>query len=1136
MKKTILLFIAIVFGALQCALAAPLKNIEVRLTQPDGQVVHCFASGDEFYNYLHDAQGFTIVKGESGFYCYAMHDGQGQVVPSPYRVGSVDPAEVGLHPYVKISEAEYHRRRHEREKHIQPVNRPKNRELNHGIYNNLVVFIRFAGDTYHNTPFSDVDSMFNACNYESVSLRNYYHHTSYNQLDLRSFFYPEPDGQTVLSYEDINPKQYYQPYDPTSNPIGYQDYERAEREFSLLERAINYVEGMVPDTLDLDYNEDGMVDNVVFVIKGETGEWNSLLWPHRWTIYDRYVPLNGLRVYDFNLQLEQGGYFNVSTLCHEMFHSLGAPDLYHYNGGIDPVGGWDLMCGNADPPQQTNIYMKYKYGNWVDAIPLINPQNPEACGTYELEANAWEGGRRNGYMISIGSSSQYFFVEYRNKNNIFESKLPGSGLLIYRIDARFDGNAGWNGYDQFDEVYLFRPGGTPDDEGKIKQAHFSQESGRTAFNIDTDPMPFLNQLYPYDDWSFEITNIGSTDDRMCFSFLPYGGEGGGPLIENFTAHVNSWEHRVELSWDRNPNADHYMVYCDSLCIAPNVTDTTFTLPYTEADNGYHTYSVLYVSEGTTPLHSAPSSTWVILGNYETLRLTLASDSPYGTKGGEIEVSFDHPLMPTQHFTIYEGNQREVELHVPAGTQATFRWNPGFDPDSEGIHIMAQHLNANSQGLLFDLDRPQSGIIATYTAANEGLGLIPPQHLTATSTGPAIQLRWTIPAENQDFAVYRDGALHQTINGGNTYLDSNIMRSSTHSYIVTSTCGEVSSCEPDPVYATAMGYYCEPPRNLQGSYFDNGHMELSWDAPEFVGHGMMAYDDNRFVEQIGASSYKWGIKIEPKNLAYFSGHPLTEIEIFDCATGTYTFTIYNGNIPNNSTTLFVQQRQMEATYQWVRFALDEAVSFDPTLPLWVCVSTSSVAQAPIPCCSFVGEDNSCLIKSGSMWKPVTQFEMNYSWMLRAYTSPIERRDFTYNLYWGPEDCGDEEMVMGQEALTATQATHNANDNLRLCVTAIWDGRETDFSNSIALGPTAGIETLNTKNQCVEIFPNPVNDQLTVKGKALRQVRLVSLTGTTLFECRAEGETLQIEMGNLPQGLYLLHIQHEDSVEVVKVMKR
>ena len=238
MKKLMMLMAGMVIGL--SLMAAPLKNVNVTLTQPDGQVIHCFASGDEYYHYLHDANGFTIVQGEGGYYVYAVHDANGKVVPSSYRVNSVDPASVGLQPYVKISAKEYYARRDEWQSHIEQPMAKNGRELNHGLYNNLVVFIRFAGDTYHNSSFSTVQRMFNGAEYDANSLHNYYHHTSYNQLDLWSHFFPEPDGETILSYEDIYPKKYYQPYDPVTNPMGYQDGETAEREFSMLERAINY--------------------------------------------------------------------------------------------------------------------------------------------------------------------------------------------------------------------------------------------------------------------------------------------------------------------------------------------------------------------------------------------------------------------------------------------------------------------------------------------------------------------------------------------------------------------------------------------------------------------------------------------------------------------------------------------------------------------------------------------------------------------------------------------------------------------------------------------------------------------------------------------------------------------------------
>ena len=1124
MKKTkLLLILALVLSAFQWAFSAPLKNIPVRLTQPDGQVIECFASGDEFYNYVHDANGFTIVKGDGGYYCYAMHDNRGEVVASPYRVNSVDPASVGLQPYTMISEKAYQQRRHEREQYIQPVKKPANRELNHGRYNNLVVFIRFAGDTYHTTSFSTVDSMFNANNYESVSMHNYFHHASYNQLDLRSYFYPEPEGETILSYEDDYPKEYYMPYDPVTNPLGYHDGETAEREFSLLERAIYYVADQVSDTLDLDYNHDGNVDNVVFVIKGEPGEWASLLWPHRWSIYDRYVWLNGLRVLDFNLQLEIGDYFNVSTLCHEMNHSLGAPDLYHYNGGPDAVGGWDLMCSNASPPQHMGAYMKYRYGNWIDDIPEITEY-----GTYELEATSWEGNRRNVYKIASNDPNQFYLIEYRDKRRMFDESLPDGGLLIYRIDTRFGGNAGYNGDDQFDEVYIFHPDGYINNSGNTDAAAYSVERGHTVFNHLTNPAPFYTNGQI--DEHFCIYNVSSIGDRMSFSYGPVDYD---VIPRNLITHVNAQSQQVVLRWDPVPDVEGYVVYRDGELLADNITEPTFSHEYTSADNGYHTYRVSAIVEGDESPQCDPQ--WIILGNYENLRLSIATDSQWGTKGGELEVAFNNG-MPSQYLTVYEGcNTAAAEYYIPANTEVTIRWTAGFDPESEGIHVSAMRSNQNGETEVFDTERPQTGVLATYTVADDGLGLIAPQHLRAVSEGQDIRLDWTIPTENQTFDIYRGDRKIKGEVDSYDYLDNKIMRSGTYRYHVETTLNGTSTWAPElGVHANAMNYYCEPPRNLEGSY-DNGHIELTWEAPVSVGQGLLAYDDNTFVNQIGTSNTKWGIKIVPENLAMFAGHPLTHIELFDCSAGHYTFTIYNGTAANNSTALYVQTHDMEGSNEFVKFALDEPVDFDPTLPLWICVATSNT-QHPIPCCDFVGEDNSCLVKSGANWRPATMFDMNYSWLLRAYTSPIiVCGDFTYNVYWGPEEGGEEQLVLGYEALTATQADYNTTDNMRYNVTAMWAGRETELSNTVYLGPSVDVEENASQEQTLTVYPNPVKGYLTVQGEAIQHVRLFTVTGTCVYESATRHNEVKIDMTMLPQGLYFLSVQAKEGIVARKVVK-
>ena len=76
MKKLALLLLACL--SITCAHAAYLRNIPMTLTQPDGTVLHCFASGDEYFNYLHDANGYTIMQHpKTGYYVYAeRHDGQ----------------------------------------------------------------------------------------------------------------------------------------------------------------------------------------------------------------------------------------------------------------------------------------------------------------------------------------------------------------------------------------------------------------------------------------------------------------------------------------------------------------------------------------------------------------------------------------------------------------------------------------------------------------------------------------------------------------------------------------------------------------------------------------------------------------------------------------------------------------------------------------------------------------------------------------------------------------------------------------------------------------------------------------------------------------------------------------------------
>ncbi|MBT5420525.1 MAG: M6 family metalloprotease domain-containing protein, partial [Candidatus Cloacimonetes bacterium] len=448
------------------------------LTQPDGNTIKCLASGDEFHNWLHDENGYTIIQDPTtGYYVYAKLSGE-KLIPTNFIAGVTDPSSTDLQSGANAKPVGYESRIEEFNEMLADS---RNRVSTIGDLNNLVVFIRFADQDEFTEPMNLYDGMFNT---EDVnSMYQYFDEVSDEQLNVSSSFYPEPNGNLVVSYQSPNPRSYYEVYNSVTNPNGYQQGQQAAREHALLRDAILFIESQIPPSLDLDNDDDGLVDNVCFIVKGGTGAWADLLWPHMWVLYTYNVYIHGVQVWTYNFQLSQSlSGSGVGVLCHEMFHSLGAPDLYHYtSNGISPAGSWDLMCSNTNPPQHMTAWMKHKYGLWFDDVPEIN-----TSGTYTLEPIV--DSPYSCYKIpSPNSNTEFFMVEYRKKTGIFEPSVPNDGLIIYRIDLNENGNA----QGPPDELYIFRPDGTLTNNGNISEANFSADVGRTMFNDSTNPAAFL---------------------------------------------------------------------------------------------------------------------------------------------------------------------------------------------------------------------------------------------------------------------------------------------------------------------------------------------------------------------------------------------------------------------------------------------------------------------------------------------------------------------------------------------------------------------------------------------------------------------------------------------------------------------
>ena len=83
---------------------AYLKFVPLTITQPDGSQIKCYSSGDEFYNWVHDEEGYTIVRSEEDGFCYYANE---DLTPSIHKVGNSNPASLGIKKWIKLPKEDY---------------------------------------------------------------------------------------------------------------------------------------------------------------------------------------------------------------------------------------------------------------------------------------------------------------------------------------------------------------------------------------------------------------------------------------------------------------------------------------------------------------------------------------------------------------------------------------------------------------------------------------------------------------------------------------------------------------------------------------------------------------------------------------------------------------------------------------------------------------------------------------------------------------------------------------------------------------------------------------------------------------------------------------------------------------------
>ena len=813
-RKTLILGCLLMI-AMSALSGAYVRFHPVSLSQPDGTKLELYASGDEFYNWLHDKDGYTVKLNSEGWYVFMESNSRQELVLTSFIAGKDDPAAKHLSPWANISPEQRSEIRKSKQHQLQQIDNGK--APSSGTLNNISVFIRFSDQAEFGQTISTYSSMFNGTT--GNTLESYFLEASYNTLDVVTSYYPTPTTM-VVSWQDSHPRAYYSPYS-TTNTIGYNgDTERQDREFTLLVNATNGISSQVPAGLNLDGDNDGLVDNVCFTIQGNSDGWAELLWPHRWSIYDRTVYINGKRVYDFNFQLSAFlASSGVGVLCHEMFHSLGAPDLYHYSSdGLSTVGSWDLMENNTNPPQHMGAYMKYKYGHWISSIPELTVD-----GTYTL--NPLVSATNNCYKIpSPNSTTEYFVVEYRQDTGTFESSIPGSGMLIYRINTAVgDGNADGPP----DEVYLYRPNGTTTVNGTVSSANYSLQTGRTAINSTTSPTPFLTNGSA---GGLEISSIGSAGSTISFVL-------GNPIPGSPSCTINSPANGAVFDLnslitvnvtasDTDGTVTGVAFYLNDV-LQYNDPSSPYSWVWNSAGSSGGYYTIKVIATDNSSIEAVRSVTILLLAppdeGFETNNLTLfpwnnTSSIPwtiqsldkysgtYAAKSGAIGDDASTSLNLTLNVTTAgaivffqkvstESGYDFLTFYIDSVQQGQWsgaaNWTIESYPVTTGAHTFtwtySKDTNTTSGSDCVWLDNivfPPSGV---YYA--------PPRSLTATPGNSLVNLTWQAPASGipTGYKIYKNGVLLTSV-AGLSYTDSAVTNGISYSYCIKAI---YSSGESDP---------------------------------------------------------------------------------------------------------------------------------------------------------------------------------------------------------------------------------------------------------------------------------------------------------------------------------------------------
>ena len=137
----------------------------VYVSQPNGEELQLFVTGDEYFHRLHDKAGYSIMLDQDGYYYYASGMEGEKWISSGYKVGKINPESIQLKKWIGIS-PEIYKQKILEQKSVDVV---EGKKMTNGSSTAVIIFVKFADQSdFTETFYNQIDSNFNAVTHYSV--------------------------------------------------------------------------------------------------------------------------------------------------------------------------------------------------------------------------------------------------------------------------------------------------------------------------------------------------------------------------------------------------------------------------------------------------------------------------------------------------------------------------------------------------------------------------------------------------------------------------------------------------------------------------------------------------------------------------------------------------------------------------------------------------------------------------------------------------------------------------------------------------------------------------------------------------------------------------------------------------------